>query len=302
MMAAWPMLGVGIQYNPEVLAWFEFEKQDVAVLELLLDTIMGPLDGPQVFLPGAQQTIQRLAARYRLLGHSNYGCEFGFQRLEDTPAVRRHVPLARYLKTPWVVDHCLYGDSAWAQQWSSPVQFSRAEAIRIGDRAGRLQELYGVPLAHENAAYYLECAGSDLAEAEFLAELSSRAGTCLHLDLHNIYANQLNFPGYDAWRFLRTIPLDRVLEVHLAGGSWDGGVYHDWHDSSVPEPVWEMLDWVLERARPGAVVLEFQGRAHHAHTRVLGEAGDREMIEADITRAKRAWAAAHSAWFPEVAE
>lgn len=294
MKTEWPVLGVGIQYNPEILSWFPFEQQDLDVLEILLDTIMGPLDSPHLLLPGKEATIARLQAGYHLLGHSNYGCEFGFEPLESTPAVQRHVPLAKYLKSPWVVDHCLYGDCAWAEQWSSLIQFSKDEARRLGERAAQLQELYGVPLAHENAAYYVESYGSDQSEAEFLCRLVEHSGTYLHIDLHNIYTNSINFPEYDAWRFLRTVPLDRVVEIHLAGGSWDGGVYHDWHDSSVPAPVWEMLDWLLQRANPGALILEFQGRAHHAHTRVLGDEGDFAMVERDISLAKAAWGRAHN--------
>lgn len=300
MNSSWPVLGVGIQYNPEILSWFPFEEQELEVLEILMDTIMGPLDSPHVLLPGKEQIVARLRQRYHLLGHSNYGCEFGFEALEQTPAVQRHVPISKYLKTPWVVDHCLYGDCAWAQQWSSPIQFSTAEAKRIGERAGRLQELYGVPLAHENAAYYVECAGSHLSEAEFLCELTRHGGTFFHVDLHNLYTNSLNFPGYDPWTFLKTIPLDRVIELHLAGGSWDDGVYHDWHDSSVPPQVWEMLDWVLLRSNPGALILEFQGRAHHAHTRVLGGDEDHEMIAKDIALAKAAWARAAAARAPKM--
>ena len=35
-------IGVGIQYNPEILDWFPFEDIEVDVLEILLDNIMAP--------------------------------------------------------------------------------------------------------------------------------------------------------------------------------------------------------------------------------------------------------------------
>jgi uncharacterized protein len=280
-------LGVGIQYNPEILGWCPFESLDVDYFEVLLDPLMGPLDSPYLFLPGAVEAMDQLRTVRPLLAHSNYGCEFGFTPLELTPAVRRHVPMTHRLGSPWVADHCFYGDESWLDIWSSPLQFSRAEVGRIAARARKLQELYGVPLAHENAAYYVPTPGADLSEAEFLAELVEKAGTFLHLDLHNVYANSLNLAGYDVAAFLRTIPLDRVIAVHVAGGSWYEGLYHDWHDSPVPDAVWELLAWLLDHSEPAAITLEFQGRCHHEGTRVLGGAADLDMITADLVRAQQ---------------
>lgn len=285
-------MGVGIQYNPEILDWFPFESLDLDLFEVLLDPVMGPLDSPYLFVPGARRALHELAQRRPLLAHSNYGCDFGFMPLSATPAALRHVDMARAIDSPWVADHCFYGDDSWLDIWSSPVQFSRSEVRRLGARARELQERYGMPLAHENAAYYVRTPGADLREADFLAELVEEAGTFLHVDLHNIYANSLNLPEYSALEFLDIIPMDRVISVHLAGGSWHEGLYHDWHDSPVPEPVWDLLDVLLARASPSAVVLEFQGRCHHEGTRVLGGTHDLEMITSDLRRARAAWDAA----------
>lgn len=87
-------LGVGIQYNPEILDWFPFEALEGDVYEVLLDNIMAPLDGPQLIKPASRKAIERLRCKCRLLAHSNYGCEFGFGPLERTPAVQRHIGLA----------------------------------------------------------------------------------------------------------------------------------------------------------------------------------------------------------------
>jgi len=283
-------LGVGLQYNPELVDWFPFSELSVAVLEVLLDACMGPLDSPYLFLPGALDSLKQAATKTRLLAHSNYGCDFGFSPLESTPAVKRHVPLARAINSPWVANHCFYGDSSWSDIWSSPLQFSQAEVRRVASRAARLQELYGIPFAHENAAYYFPTPGAEMHEAEFLARMIEQSGTFLHLDLHNVYANSINLPDFDTIDYLTTIPLDRVISVHLGGGSWYDGAYHDWHDGPIPEPVWDLLEWLLNRAEPSAVILEFQGRAHHPATRQLDAHSDEDMIISSLDRAKRVWA------------
>lgn len=282
-------MGVGIQYNPEILDWFDFEKLNVDFFEILLDNIMGPIDSPYIIKPNSAVLIERLMKNFKLLAHSNYGCEFGFLPLEQSPAVLRHAPLARMINSPWVADHCFYGDDSWLDMWSSPIQFSSAEVERCAQRAGKLQQLYSMPLAHENAAYYLPCPGAEMKEAEFMARLVDKAGTYLHLDLHNIYTNSINLQNFDLKDYLNTIPLDRVIAIHLAGGSWYGGVYHDWHDNSVPEPVWDLLEEVLSQASPSALTLEYQGQAHHPDTRVLGTQDDCERIYADVERTINMW-------------
>src|SRR5438876_31761 len=65
--------------------------------------------------------------------------------------------------------------------------------------------------------------------------------------------------------------------------------WHDWPDSPVPKRVWELLQLVLEASRPGAVILEVQGRAHHSSTRVLSRETDLEMVLADLETATRIW-------------
>jgi len=286
-----PRLGVGIQFNPELMGWFPFLEQPLDVLEIIFDSVMGALDGPALISPRAADVVRDVGERFPLLGHSNYGGDFGFDDLMGTAAVRRHVPLAKKFDVAWVANHCFYGDASWSDVWSSPLQFSRAEAIRIAERACVLKDLYGVPLAHENAAYYRRCPGSEMPEEEFLAELLELSGTYLHLDLHNLYANALNHGtnGYSVQRFLATIPLDRVISIHMAGGRWIDGQYHDLHDTQVAEAVWDLLDDVLSRARPGAVILEYETQTLQCDGVALDTRRTTDLILADLERARQAW-------------
>ena len=85
--------------------------------------------------------------------------------------------IAREMQSPWYADHMFYGEHAHSYTWSSPLQFSRAEVERVAGRAAALQDLLGMPLLHENAFYYAPFPGADISEAEFMAEVSTRAGT-----------------------------------------------------------------------------------------------------------------------------
>jgi uncharacterized protein (UPF0276 family) len=105
-----------------------------------------------------------------------------------------------------------------------------------------------------------------------------------------VYANSINHPEFSASGYIDTIPLDRVKEIHLAGGQWIDGWYHDFHNAPVPAPVWDMLRDVLARAtNVEAVVLEVQGPAHNPRSRP-SEPGWVQMATADLQRAHEIWA------------
>ena len=190
------------------------------------------------------------------------------------------------MKSPWYADHMFFGFQASSYVWSSPLPFSRLEVERVAGRAAALQDRLKLPLLHENAFYYAPMPGSEIPEAEFIARLVEKAQTHLLIDLHNAYANSVNFEGYDAWAFLRTLPLDRAIELHIAGGQQAEGWYHDFHSHAVPEPVWDMLAYVVARApNLRAVVLEVQGPAHSHVTREV-DASWVGMINDDLRRAR----------------
>lgn len=286
-----PILGVGLQFNPALLGWFPFFDQSLDALEILFDGVMGSLDGPSLISPQSVELLQDVAVKFPLIGHSNYGGDFGFEDLMTTSAVQRHVPLSKMFNVPWVSNHCFYSDASWSNVWSSPLQFSHAEVVRIADRARALQDLYGVPLGHENAAYYRTCPGSEMPEEEFLARTLELSGTYLHLDLHNLYANELNHraSGYSISRFLDTIPLDRVICIHMAGGRWIEDLYHDFHDTQVPHAVWDLLDDVLSRTRPGAVILEYETQELNCNGVKVDYKRTIDLILSDLERARKSW-------------
>ncbi len=284
--------GVGLQLNPTIindvkLANLTGIAYDFA--ELLCDTFAGPLDSCYVIDPASRPLLEAIAEEHPIVAHGNYGAEFGFTPLEDTPSVKRHVAITHEMNSPWYCDHMFFGDRASSYMWSQPLQFTKKEIVRVAERAARLQDILKKPLLHENAFYYARFPGSDMPEAEFMAEFVVRAGTHLLLDLHNIYANSVNLEGYDAWQYLKTAPLDRVVEIHIAGGQWLGDYYHDLHNNAVPHPVWEMLDYVVKNAKNlEAITLEVQGPDHTSGSRQV-DATWPEMIKADLTRAKSIW-------------
>jgi uncharacterized protein (UPF0276 family) len=142
-----------------------------------------------------------------------------------------------------------------AVHWSEHLSFNRAG----DDHAGYLlppvpstdvvdatvshirtyQQLFDRPFLVETPASYLRPTPGDLTDAGFVAEIAERADCGILLDLHNIWANERN--GRQPVRdFLAELPLERVWEIHLAGGLDVAGYYLDAHVGPVPRPLLDL--------------------------------------------------------------
>ena len=85
-----------------------------------------------------------------------------------------------------------------------------------------------------------------LAYQASLASLIEASGDDLdyvEIDLHNIYTNH----GFDAEALLVDLELERVGEIHVAGGMGLDGFYLNAHSDTIPDAVWSLLEWTLPR-------------------------------------------------------
>ncbi|MEQ1571412.1 MAG: DUF692 family multinuclear iron-containing protein [Myxococcota bacterium] len=127
------------------------------------------------------------------------------------------------------------------------------DTVRIGqDNLRRLRDAAGCPVGLENLALATSAADA-LDQGPFVAELLDAVDGFVHLDLHNLWCQEVNF-GLEPEALLARWPLDRVRVMHVSGGSWRAGVRRDTHDDDVPEPVWDRLAAVLPRVPACEVV------------------------------------------------
>lgn len=164
----------------------------------------------------------------------------------------------------WYSEHLGFAD-AGGMHTALPLPLPpTAEAAAVV--AAALGELRAVaPLvAFENNADYVAF-GDPLQQPAFCAQICAQADAWLLLDLHNAYTHCLAV-GADLVAWLDRVPWERVLEIHLSGGSssepdWlpGGRVFRlDSHDGEVPAPVWAAFERALPRApHLRAVVLEW---------------------------------------------
>jgi uncharacterized protein (UPF0276 family) len=112
----------------------------------------------------------------------------------------------------------------------------------------------------ENIATLVVPPASRLDEAEWTRRIVCGAGAGLLLDLHNLYANAVNF-GDDPHALLRRFPLEQVAAVHLGGGRWIDGPNGarrllDDHLHDVPSAVFELLRELDACPQPLTVIIE----------------------------------------------
>ena len=171
--------------------------------------------------------------------------------------------------------------AATGAPWSEHLAFVRGGGIEIGHLAApprsaasiagacrnldRARRVVGTAPLVENIATLVRPPASPLDEAEWTGCIVAESGVGLLLDLHNLYANAVNFADRPI-DLLRRLPLDRVGAVHLSGGRWiaapDGGRrLLDDHLHDVPQTVFGLLRELGRLApQPLTVIIERDGR------------------------------------------
>lgn len=112
------------------------------------------------------------------------------------------------------------------------------------------------PVAFETGVNYLRPRPEDLCDGDFFAAVADSADSGIVLDLHNLWCNERNGRQRVA-DVLDRLPLERVWEIHLAGGMSESGYWLDAHSGSVPEEVMEIAADVIPRlSNLGALIFE----------------------------------------------
>ncbi|TPV92414.1 MAG: DUF692 family protein [Myxococcales bacterium FL481] len=201
--------------------------------------------------------LARIAEKHRLLTHGLMLDIGGADPLDGDYLKRLRRFLARFGATRHTDHLC------WTRRHGRylhdllPLRCSGATARYVAERVARVQDALGVPLALENISYY-GAAIDGLSERDFLCEVLERADCSLLLDVNNVHVNGQNH-GFDPIDYLSGLPLQRVVQLHVAGGERRPQLHDmliDTHGADVSAEVRELLGWVVERVGPLPVLYE----------------------------------------------
>jgi len=162
----------------------------------------------------------------------------------SVPGIDAQLPLlretVRKLDAPWASEHLAFNltPDFFTGFFLPPRQTAAGMDMYVA-AIRRLADAVQVPLAIETGVNYLHPRADEIPDGEFVAELADRAGCGILLDLHNLFTNERN-GRQKVWDFLKQIPLDRVWEIHLAGGFEWGGYWLDAHSGAIPDALFAL--------------------------------------------------------------
>jgi uncharacterized protein (UPF0276 family) len=249
-------VGIGLR-DPHIEPLMALTDRSVIdVLEVMIDEALEP--GPK------RDAWRRLGARWPLIAH---GTELGIcDAAGPDPHYLEHIfETAKALYVHWYSEHLSFlrgGDVSlghFAPMFDDEDSYATlaqsGEAVRAG---------LPCPLLLENPADILG-AGADHPQAgaklgrHFRRALQAADCGAL-LDLTNLVYNARN-DHYEPQAFIDALDLDRVVEIHLAGGRQVDGLWLDSHDQAVDADALALLEEVARRApQLRAVIVERDGR------------------------------------------
>lgn len=231
-----------------------------------------------------QEEVARLALRHPLMLHLDD--TLSGHALPSAEMVQRLSAWVELTGTPWTSEHIGFSvadvqlDGTLITQTTSSLLPRERVLENIVRNARYLAGQLPVPLLLENVPFFPNLAHVYITEPDFIAEVIERTGCNLLVDLAHarVSANVLDLSVHD---YLSRLPLKRAVELHLSGprplGELDANrqalvrenarsVAHlvpfgDGNLVDAHEPMQEedfaLLEWVLARAEPRAISLEY---------------------------------------------
>lgn len=203
-----------------------------------------------------RHVLERIAASYPVVLHS-LSLSVGSTDPLDIDYLRRLDELAGETGAVWLSDHvCWTAVGGVNTHELVPIPFSEESLAHVVQRVRVVQDFLQRPLVLENPSSYVTFARSTMSEAEFLARMAEEADCGLLLDINNVYVSSVNHE-FDPVGYLRSLPHNRVVQMHLAGHHDVGTHVVDTHDRPVADAVWELYDTAVQLIGPVSTLLEW---------------------------------------------
>jgi uncharacterized protein (UPF0276 family) len=277
--------GVGVLFNPALIDFVQTHASALDHLAVMPDRCWsdaGPGSARRFEeLPAAVAVVERAMGQRPLAMHC-IGMSLCSAEVFDLPYVDQLAAWQRRFGCAWASEHLSFTRVGTGHEVNAsmalPVPYDEEVLELLVPRVLEVQARLGCPFLLENNVYYVDFPEQEMSEAEFLNRLMQRTGCGLLLDLHNVYTNAVNH-GFDAQRFLRSLDLERVVEIHIAGGDKMMGFHTDSHAGPVVEGVWGLLECVAPHTSAlRGVTFEF----HESSWPMLHDAG----VLAHLARAR----------------
>jgi uncharacterized protein (UPF0276 family) len=286
--------GVGVIWWPELDPLCRPSEGLVTVIEVEPETFWIPRGvKPSGFTSRLPNRLEHLPQPKLLHG---VGAPFGGNTMQSAWHRETLASDIAALRPKWISDHLNFNQFMPAGSSGSdqaactgfflpPAQCS--DGVKIAAEQIRLRRATaGVPVAFEVPVSYLPKWPGEMPDGVFAAEIAEAADCGILLDLHNLLCNERNGRQSVA-EFCRSIPLERVWEIHLAGGEPAGRYWLDAHCGLVERALMEILVDIVPRL-PALQAIIFELGADYIGTVGLRPIGELlgQLNDAWATRAQ----------------
>lgn len=256
-MSIYSQVGLGLNYLQGHRQTYVDEKSNIDFIELS----PGKLCRERLVGGERRMIVQTklledaliVTAPFEMVAHgltpaSGCACSWNLGYLEALDALAKTRALRWYSEHPGFMNIQGGGGQAMHAGMILPVPYTREAIDLISGRVRSMQQRYSIPFLLKNNLHFLDelPVETGLDEVGFFRELCRESGCGLLLDLHNLHCKAMTL-NQDSYNLLEWMPLDRVVEIRVAGGSVHGGLLEDFRCREVPETVWCLLEWCLPR-------------------------------------------------------
>ncbi|CUI02770.1 multinuclear nonheme iron-dependent oxidase [Massilia antarctica] len=171
------------------------------------------------------------------------------------------VDVVKALDASWASEHLSFSRASGADGVFNtgfllpPLQSAQTVALAAANIRSLSAQL-PVPFAFETGVNYLQPVPGEMSDGAFFGAIAEEADCAILLDMHNLWCNERN-GRQGVLAALDDMPLERVCEVHLAGGEYLDGYYLDAHSGLVPAELMQLAHAVLPRL-PNLKALVFE--------------------------------------------
>jgi len=238
-MTNFPYLGIGVGLRTVHFSHVLGHEPKIDWFEALSENHMDSGGRPTFVL-------DKVAERYPVVLHG-VSMSIGGTDPLDFEYLGKLKKLARRVNARWVSDHlCWTGVVGRNTHDLLPVPTHERALEHIAERVRVVSDFLERPLVLENPSTYVAFKESTMTEWDFLAQLTERSGCYLLLDVNNIYVSAFNH-GFDPKTYIDSIPVGRVVQIHLAGHTKYDTYIIDTHTGHVIDEVWKLYDYTIRR-------------------------------------------------------
>jgi uncharacterized protein (UPF0276 family) len=281
-----PPRATGVSFKPQHFAAIAQDPQPLEFFEIHAENYMGAGGRPHA-------QLRHLREHYALSIHG-VGLSIGSPHPLDPAHLDRLKTLCDRYDPECVSEHLAWSvhDGHFLNDLL-PLPYTEELLGAVTSHVDQIQTRLQRQICLENPATYIRFAQTALSEADFMAEVASRTGCALLLDINNIFVSAINH-GTDPLADLMRFPLSQVQEIHLAGHAEtnDSGprLLIDAHGCEVADPVIALYTHMIASTGPIPTLIEWDNEVPE-WPRLLAEAQAAQSILRQDTEIKPSVAA-----------